>query len=64
MFFDSFWCLFLKIALIAVVMVAIRASNPRLRLDQMLKFSWSWLVPLSVLNIVWIIFAKLYILGA
>jgi len=64
LFFDSFWCLFLKIALIAVVMVAIRASNPRLRLDQMLKFSWSWLVPLSILNIVWVIFAKLYILGA
>ena len=64
LFFDSFWCLFLKIALIAVVMVVIRASNPRLRLDQMLKFSWSWLVPLSVLNVVWVIFAKLYILGA
>jgi len=30
----------------------------------MLKFAWSWLVPLAVLNIVWIIFAKLYILGA
>jgi NADH-quinone oxidoreductase subunit H len=64
LFFDSFWCLFLKIALIATVMVAIRASNPRLRLDQMLKFTWSWLVPLSILNIVWIIFAKLYIIGA
>jgi NADH-quinone oxidoreductase subunit H len=64
LFFDSFWWLFLKIALIAVVMVAIRASNPRLRLDQMLKFCWSWLTPLAVLNLVWIIFAKLYILGA
>jgi NADH-quinone oxidoreductase subunit H len=64
LFFDSFFCLFLKIVLIAIVMVAIRASNPRLRLDQMLKFAWSWLVPLAVLNIVWIIFAKLYILGA
>ena len=64
LFFDSFWCLFLKISILAAVMVAIRASNPRLRLDQMLKFAWSWLVPLSVLNIVWILFAKLYILGA
>jgi len=64
LFFDSFWCLFLKISLLAAVMVAIRASNPRLRLDQMLKFTWSWLVPLSILNIVWVIFAKLYILGA
>ena len=63
-FFDSFWCLFLKIALLALVMVAIRASNPRLRLDQMLKFCWSWLTPLAILNLVWIIFAKIYILGA
>jgi len=62
-FFDSFWWLFLKIALIALVMVAIRASNPRLRLDQMLKFTWSWLTPMAVLNLVWIVFAKLYILG-
>ena len=62
-FFDSFWWLFLKIAIIALIMVAIRASNPRLRLDQMLKFTWSWLTPLAILNLVWIIFAKLYILG-
>ena len=63
-FFDSFWWLFLKIALLAVLMVAIRASNPRLRLDQMLKFCWSWLTPMAILNLVWITFAKLYILGA
>jgi len=62
-FFDSFWWLFLKIAFLAVVMVAIRASNPRLRLDQMLKFCWSYLTPFAILNLVWIIFAKLYIIG-
>jgi len=62
-FFDSFWWLFLKIALLAVIMVAIRASNPRLRLDQMLKFCWSYLTPLAILNLVWITFAKLYIIG-
>ena len=64
LFFDSFWWLFLKVALIALIIVAIRASNPRLRLDQMLKFCWSWLTPLAVLNLVWIIFARLYLLGA
>ena len=63
LFFDSFVCLLLKIFALAFIMVAIRASNPRLRLDQMLKFAWSWLVPLSVLNLVWIIIAKLYILS-
>ncbi len=62
-FFDSFWWLFFKIVLIAILVVAIRASNPRLRLDQMLKFTWSWLTPLAILNLVWITFAKLYIVG-
>ena len=61
--FDSFIWLFLKIVLLGILMIAIRASNPRLRLDQMLKFTWSWLTPLAILNHVWIVFAKLYILG-
>ena len=61
--FDSFIWLFLKIVLLGILMIAIRASNPRLRLDQMLKFTWSWLTPLAILNLVWIVFAKLYILG-
>jgi NADH-quinone oxidoreductase subunit H len=63
MFFDSFFCLFLKIVVLAIVMVAIRASNPRLRLDQMLKFCWSWLTPAAILNLAWIAFAKVYLLG-
>ena len=62
--FDSFWWLFLKIIGIAILIVAIRASNPRMRLDQMLKFCWSWLTPLAILNLVWITFARIYILGA
>ena len=64
LFFDSFWCLFLKIAILAVIMIAVRASNPRLRLDQMLKFCWSWLTPIAILNLVWITFAKTYLLGS
>jgi NADH-quinone oxidoreductase subunit H len=62
-FFDSFWCLLLKIAIIFLIMVAIRAANPRLRLDQMLKFSWSWLTPLAILNLVWVAFVKTYLIG-
>jgi len=60
---DSFWWLFLKIVLIAIIIIAIRATNPRLRLDQMLKFCWSVLTPAAVLNLVWVLFARLYILG-
>ena len=62
-FFDSFFCLFLKIAILLFIILVIRAANPRLRVDQMLKFSWSWLTPLAILNLVWISFAKLYLLG-
>jgi NADH-quinone oxidoreductase subunit H len=62
-FFDSFWCLFLKIAVLLLIVVAVRAANPRLRLDQMLKFCWSWLTPLAILNLVWVAFAKTYLLG-
>jgi NADH-quinone oxidoreductase subunit H len=62
-FMDSFICLFLKIAIILFVVLVVRAATPRLRLDQMLKFSWSWLTPLAILNLVWIAFAKIYILG-
>jgi len=62
-FMDSFLCLFLKISLLLFVILIVRAANPRLRLDQMLKFSWSWLTPAAMLNLVWIAFAKIYLLG-
>jgi len=63
LFFDSFWWLFIKIALLLFVVLVVRAANPRLRLDQMLKFSWSWLTPAAMLNLVWVSFAKIYLLG-
>jgi len=62
-FMDSFLCLFLKISLLLFAILIVRAANPRLRLDQMLKFSWSWLTPAAILNLVWIAFAKIYLLG-
>jgi len=61
-FFDSFLCLFLKMLILALFMLAIRASTPRITLKQMIDFSWRYLVPLSFLNMVWIIIAKIYIL--
>jgi NADH-quinone oxidoreductase subunit H len=63
LFFDSFWCLLIKLLLLAVLMIGIRAVTPRLRVSQMLNFSWSYLLPLSLLNLVFVIFAKLYIFG-
>jgi NADH-quinone oxidoreductase subunit H len=62
-FFDSFWCLLLKLLIMAMFMLLIRATTPRLRLSQMLNFSWSYLLPLSFMNLAFVIFAKIYILG-
>jgi NADH-quinone oxidoreductase subunit H len=59
---DGFIILFLKMMLLAVIMISVRASTPRIRLDQMLRFSWTYLVPLSFLNLAWVLLAKLYLL--
>ena len=64
LFFDGFIFLFLKMLLIAMLMMAIRAATPRITMKQMLNFSWSYLVPLSLLNMAWIMFAKIFLLGA
>ena len=61
--FDGFAILFLKMLVLAVVMITVRASTPRIRLDQMLSFAWTYLVPLSFLNLAWVLVAKLYLLG-
>jgi NADH-quinone oxidoreductase subunit H len=63
-FFDGFSFLFIKMLLIAIVMMSIRASTPRITMKQMLHFSWSYLVPLSLLNIAWIMVAKIFFFGA
>jgi len=63
LFYDGFSWLFAKMLIMAMLMLAIRASTPRIRLNQMLAFSWSYLVPLSFLNMIWIVIARVYILG-
>ncbi len=63
LFFDNYFCLFIKMILIAIFMMTIRASTPRITMKQMLNFSWSYLVPLSLLNLAWIMLAKIFILG-
>ena len=64
LFFDGYFFLFVKMLLIAIFMMAIRASTPRITMKQMLSFSWKYLVPLSLLNIAWIMIAKIFIFGA
>ena len=57
-FFNSYFCFFLKMLAIAIVMMTIRAATPRITLSQMLAFSWKYMVPLALLNLAWVLFAK------
>lgn len=43
---------FLKVLMVALVIIWIRATLPRLRYDQLMHLGWKLLVPISVLNIV------------
>ena len=57
-YFDSYFFFFIKMLLIAVVMMTLRAATPRITLSQMLNFSWRYMVPLALVNIAWVLFAK------
>jgi NADH-quinone oxidoreductase subunit H len=63
--FDSYFCFFTKMLLIAIVMMTIRAATPRITLAQMLNFSWRYMVPITLLNLAWVLLAKaLFFVGA
>ena len=54
-FFDPAIWFFIKVHLIIVVMIWIRAALPRVRIDQFLTLGWTRLIPLAVLNLFWAI---------
>ncbi|HHD72832.1 MAG TPA: NADH-quinone oxidoreductase subunit H [Epsilonproteobacteria bacterium] len=58
LFFDNYLCFFIKMLLMAIVMMILRAATPRITLKQMLHFSWRYLVPISLLNLAWVMLAK------
>ncbi|GAG51201.1 unnamed protein product, partial [marine sediment metagenome] len=41
----------IKVLLVFLILVWIRATMPRLRVDQLMEFSWKFLFPLAVVNI-------------
>jgi len=57
-FFNGYVWFFLKMMMVAVTMMAIRAATPRITMKQMLRFSWRYMVPISLLNLAWIMLAK------
>ena len=56
-FEQAFW-LFLKASLIIFVMIWIRATLPRLASFDLLKFSWAYLLPLSIINLLAMVLIK------
>jgi len=52
--------LLIKAFVVAVVIVIIRATTVRMRLDRLMRFGWFWLLPLAVLNIIltFVLFVK------
>jgi NADH-quinone oxidoreductase subunit H len=62
-FFDGYLWFLLKMVFLGMVMITIRAATPRVTLHQMLAFSWRWLVPLSLLDLAWVLLAKALFFG-
>ena len=50
-YFEQACWLFLKSGIIIFIIIWIRATLPRLASFDLLKFSWAWLLPLSILNL-------------
>ncbi len=44
------WWTFAGILFFFFMFVWVRATIPRLRYDQLMRFSWSWLIPLGLIN--------------
>jgi len=52
---------FIKIAGLYLFTFVVRASTPRIRMDQLLRFCWKALTPLALLNLAFIILVKMFI---
>lgn len=51
-FFPSVFWFFLKVSFIIFIMMWIRWTLPRLRMDQLIKLEWKFFLPISLINIV------------
>ncbi len=52
---------FIKIAFLYLFTFVVRASTPRIRMDQLLRFCWKVLTPLALLNLAFVILIKMFL---
>ena len=63
-YFEQVFWLLIKSGFIIFVIIWIRATLPRLASFDLLKFSWVVLIPLSILNLFFVVLFKYYLGGA
>lgn len=51
-FIPQFAWLMIKVAIISVITIFIRATTVRMRIDRLLRIGWTYLMPLSVVNLI------------
>ena len=52
---------FIKLFFLYIFTFVVRASTPRIRMDQLLRFCWKVLTPLALLNLAFVILVKMFI---
>jgi NADH-quinone oxidoreductase subunit H len=45
-----------KVLLISFIIILIRVSTVRMRISRLIDFGWSYLLPLSIINLIWVAF--------
>lgn len=50
-FLPQFAWLIIKTAIVSLVIIVIRGTTVRMRVDQLLRFGWKYLMPLSIVNL-------------
>lgn len=60
-YFEQVFWLVLKSALLIFIMIWVRATMPRIKINNLIEFSWKLLIPLSMVNMVFICFYKYFI---
>lgn len=64
LYFEQVFWLILKACLVIFVIIWVRATMPRMAAFDLLRFSWSFLLPISIFNLFLMVIIKYFIGGA